>query len=398
MFATNEHLTPEPEGSTAASTFPKDRSKGANGPPTSADSASSDRPSSTQSAGRAIPSEAIVAEGVGTTPDEALKDAFRNAVRQVVGAVVGAETLIKDDQVIDDKVLTYSDGFIKRYEEVPGSKKSQNGLYRLKIQAAVERRSVVAKLKAANVTVKELDGKGMFAEVVTKLEGQSDAKALIAKAFEDYPANVMQAIVTGKPSVETIGGKTTLAYECEMSVDIAKYDAFQKQTVELLRKVAQRRGTCFVVASDKWNDGTWSVPSDYDEKSGGFGKAWWSGKPSIDDDIVLIINTARNEVHDRTTWEWFHVPRPGGSGGDAGHPHVTGSIFAKKLAVNVIFLDSEGREVVRDSQVIDTFDSNASRSPDSPPGLCVAIRPNTNAYGECLVPSCHRTVGLPGGR
>ena len=57
----------------------------------------------------------VVAEGVGTTADEAIKDAFRNAVRQVVGAVVDAETLVKNDELIDDKVLTYSDGFIKGY-------------------------------------------------------------------------------------------------------------------------------------------------------------------------------------------------------------------------------------------------------------------------------------------
>jgi hypothetical protein len=43
-------------------------------------------------------------QGSVSTADEALKDAFRNAVRQVVGAVVDADTLVKNDEVIDDKV------------------------------------------------------------------------------------------------------------------------------------------------------------------------------------------------------------------------------------------------------------------------------------------------------
>ena len=67
---------------------------------------------------RDAPTVKIVAEGAGTTADEALKDAFRNAVRQVVGAVLDAETLVKIDEIISDQVLTYSDGFVKTYEEI----------------------------------------------------------------------------------------------------------------------------------------------------------------------------------------------------------------------------------------------------------------------------------------
>jgi hypothetical protein len=107
----------------------------------------------------------VIAEGVGATGDAALKDAFRNAVRQVVGAVVDAETLVNDDQVIFDKILTYSDGFVKTYEEL--SKSQEKGLIRTKIRATVEQRSVIARLKASNVAVKDVDGKGIFAEVVT---------------------------------------------------------------------------------------------------------------------------------------------------------------------------------------------------------------------------------------
>ena len=73
----------------------------------------------------ASPRQQVIAEGAGGTSDEVLKDAFRSAVRQVVGAVVDAETLIKDDEVITDKVLTYSDGMIKTYEVV--SKKVRQG-------------------------------------------------------------------------------------------------------------------------------------------------------------------------------------------------------------------------------------------------------------------------------
>lgn len=124
-----------------------------------------DEPAAT---GKEQPStQVVIAEGVGKTPDDALKDAFRDAVRQVVGAVVDAEIRVRNDEVIDDQILTYSDGFIKTYQKVPGSEKRQEGLTRLKIRATVERRSVIAKLTAAKVAVKGLDGENLFAEVTT---------------------------------------------------------------------------------------------------------------------------------------------------------------------------------------------------------------------------------------
>src|SRR5262245_48720625 len=42
---------------------------------------------------------AVVAEGLGRSSDEALKDAFRNSVRQVVGTLLDSETLIKNDGI-----------------------------------------------------------------------------------------------------------------------------------------------------------------------------------------------------------------------------------------------------------------------------------------------------------
>src|SRR6516225_711892 len=95
--------------------------------------------------------QTVVAEGVGATPEDALKDAFRAAVRQVVGALVDEETVVKNDKVISEKVLTYSDGIIKDgYKEL--GRTNDNGLWRIKISAKVERRSVALRLKEAHVT------------------------------------------------------------------------------------------------------------------------------------------------------------------------------------------------------------------------------------------------------
>lgn len=185
----------------------------------------------------------VVAEGVGVTADEAIKDAYRNAVRQVVGAVVDAETLIKNDELIDDKVLTYSDGFIKTYEEVAGSKKVQGGLHRIKIKALVERRSVIAKLKAANVTMKDVNGKGLFAEAITQMDAETDAATLLKKQFEDFPQSCITAVVVGKPEITKKNADgAVVRILVQVEPDLKAYKAFSARIIPVLAKLATKKG------------------------------------------------------------------------------------------------------------------------------------------------------------
>jgi hypothetical protein len=146
-------------------------------------------------------SQIVVAEGVGASPDEALKDAFRNAVRQVVGAVIDAETQVRNDELINDKVLTYSDGFIKKFDEIDGSKKQSGGLHRIRIKAEVERKSLLAKLRSSTVVSTPVNGAGMFAEVAAKLEAEKEVNQILRKLFDGFPESCINARVLGEPKV-----------------------------------------------------------------------------------------------------------------------------------------------------------------------------------------------------
>lgn len=189
------------------------------------------------------PGQVIIAEGVGATPDEAVKDAFRNAVRQVVGAIVDAETQIENDQVIEDKVLTYSGGFINRYDEVAGSKKVQSGLHRIRIKANIERSGVIAKLKAAKVAIAEIDGRGLFAEAVTQLDAEKDAAAILKKQFEGFPKSCIVATVIGKPElIMKSDDQATVKLTVQLDPDRAAFKAFSEKLIPVLEKMAKRRG------------------------------------------------------------------------------------------------------------------------------------------------------------
>ena len=47
-----------------------------------------------------------------------MQNAFSEAIEQTVGVLVDAETVVKNDQLIRDEILTYSRGYVEKYEIV----------------------------------------------------------------------------------------------------------------------------------------------------------------------------------------------------------------------------------------------------------------------------------------
>lgn len=234
----------------------------------------------------------VIVEGVGANGDEALKDAFRNAVRQVVGAVVDAETLIKNDELISDKVLTYSGGCVKKYDEI--SKKENKGLVRIKIKAEVENKEVIAKLKAANVKVKDFDGKGLFAEVVTELNREKDAAALLKKAFEGFPQNCMGISIVGKPNViEKNDKNATVELTVLLEPEPNAYKAFSTHMISILEKIAKSKG---------------EFTGQFFERKDREGKSWLTAEIGKGRDVTIesksvFQNWLPNVKHDYTAME-----------------------------------------------------------------------------------------------
>lgn len=186
-------------------------------------------------------SKAIIVEGVGKTADEAIKDAFRNAIRQAVGAIVDAETIVENDQIIEDKILTYSDAIIRRYEEVQGSKRIQDGLHRIRIKAFVEKSTLEKRLRDAKVVMQEVDGEGLFAEVVTGFEKDHDAAALLSRAFDKFPVGVLTGKTIGKPEViEKNDTEATVDLTVEVGVDTEAYKKFYTRLSKTLDSICKK--------------------------------------------------------------------------------------------------------------------------------------------------------------
>jgi len=295
-------------------------------------------------------SQKVVAEGVGITADEAVKDAFRNAVRQVVGAVVDAETLVKNDDIIDDKVLTYSDGFIKGYEEVPRSKTLQSGLHRIKIMAQVERRSVIAKLNAANVNMKAIDGEGLFAEAVTQLDAEKDAATMLLKQFVGFPQSCITATVIGKPEiVEKSADMATIKITVQIEPDLKAFKAFSGKLVPILEKLAKEKGAFTVKYKKRPESGFGELiaTSPTDDR---FVGTYFEWVPKLfqdidqqrwrEDRVSIAIATNRTRTADSIDYKYYTL--------DPSLEKVLKELLLREGQGKLQLLDTEGESVVTD--------------------------------------------------
>jgi len=191
----------------------------------------------------------LVTTGIGIDDDAARKNALARAVEEAVGVVVDAQTTVKDEQLISDKILTYSDAFVSHVEVIRTWKEAE--LTNVKIQATVEMRPLIQKLEANNIAVKDVSGESLFATAVTQEKRKADGQTLILEQLKDFPVNVMQAEIAGEPQiVKTDGDDATVRYDLRLSVDRQKYKEFVERLKRTLDGTNQTGISINLVAED----------------------------------------------------------------------------------------------------------------------------------------------------
>jgi hypothetical protein len=194
-----------------------------------------------------------VAEGTGTNASEALREAFRTAVRQAVGVYVDSETLSQKEEIVSDRLTTFSDAFVVRYEEL--ERETVDGLVRVKISAAIEVGKMLANLRESKIDTLDLAGQDLVACAVTRKEARDAAAALLYRKFCELP-NVLSASTlpfrTGDYDAET--GKLTVTYT--LLTDHDRYRAFLDSALPLLTRVAKGKTVQLVKVKPIWCDGS----------------------------------------------------------------------------------------------------------------------------------------------
>lgn len=176
--------------------------------------------------------QTVLAEGRGVDEVSALRNAFQDAVGQVVGLVVDSQTLIKNDEVIRDRILTASNGYISNFEKLASAPES--GVWLVKIRAVVERKSLIEKLEAGRVTISKPATANLFAEVASDMKAVEGASRLLCERLSEIQNS--WSATAGKPSYDRALGE--LSVPITIMVDSAAYAASSKRLVGLLDKIA----------------------------------------------------------------------------------------------------------------------------------------------------------------
>jgi hypothetical protein len=156
----------------------------------------------------------ITVTGLGLTPESAEKQAITDAVKQAVGAYIDANTLVQNEEVVRDRILSVSNGFVKEYKAAAPAKKREDGLYEITIIATVETNQIVQKLKESNLIKGEVAGQNLWAEASTKVMNAQDAVKMLEEKLPEFIKNSVTITPLGKdgkPQVATdSSGKTIL--------------------------------------------------------------------------------------------------------------------------------------------------------------------------------------------
>ena len=186
----------------------------------------------------------VVATGYGETVREAQKAAFRAAVEQVVGTIVDATTLVENDELIEDEILTYASGMIEKSITIGEPRKSESGIYIVKVKATVKKGRLQEKLKAASTVSVSLNGADLFARMTAAQENLADAETMIRNVLAKHIACVVYDFVKekdGNPKLDIDPKSGEVFVSVRARVDMAKYTQFINEVIEKLGPMAEKK-------------------------------------------------------------------------------------------------------------------------------------------------------------
>ena len=132
----------------------------------------------------------VTARGMGADQNSALKDALSQAIMQAAGAIVDSQTLVQNDEIIQEKVLTASNAIVKKYDIVMPAKQRANGLWEVKIKAVVQQNLLRQTLVKHNIIKGSVEGtQNLWAEIVTEEKNQVDMNVMIENTIKKINFN-----------------------------------------------------------------------------------------------------------------------------------------------------------------------------------------------------------------
>ncbi len=145
----------------------------------------------------------ILAEGYGSSKQDALLKAKREAIEIGIGTVLISQTEIRNFEVKKDIILSRTKGSVKKYD-ILREEKQPNDLFYLKIKAVVSLASIKEDLAALKILLESMDKPRMMV-MMQEEDGKSAENAILdyltEKEFELVDASVVAALMHKEDSL-----------------------------------------------------------------------------------------------------------------------------------------------------------------------------------------------------
>lgn len=224
----------------------------------------------------------IVATGVGVDALSAEKQALTAAVQQAVGVQIDAKTVVNNEQVIEQRILSLSQGFVKTYSPVRPVSKRSDGLFQATIRASVDTARLKGALRSANVLSGQLDGRALWAESTTKSGNLNDSLAFLQAKIPEYCQQLVRIGLydkDGKPTqsrqpaqVVEAAGSMRMTWYAQLSLDRDLYfNDFAPALIRCYKNITQSQGVkaeLHAMGNHSVQPATPDRPQPYDKTAG----------------------------------------------------------------------------------------------------------------------------------
>lgn len=188
----------------------------------------------------------VEAKGQGESVEAAKKDAVRNAIKKAVGELVGAETLVENDELVEDKILTLSNAMVEKADYGDAASIS-DGLYEVPVKAVVKKGQLNQELKAIGIAKGAVAGDSLAAKLFSGKERVANAEKFFSERLKDFPKNVLEAVMLtkedGSPNIEADEKSGHVYANIGIQINLENYAKFAQALQELLSAVCTEKET-----------------------------------------------------------------------------------------------------------------------------------------------------------
>ena len=314
----------------------------------------------------------VISHGVGISENEAVKDALISAIKQVSGVFVFNETIIKNDVLTKDNLISVSNGMATDFKLISSNRKA-DGRFEIKASVSVEKNRSLENLANHELDATMKDGKKIFSKIVSQMDREAEGKKFLSVFLRNFPEFFLDADMIDNAVVidnNNVGGKIRSPISLKMNKE--KYKEFSVRASSILKTICSNKGKIVYNAvlvpnsNRKTKDLFFNTNVDFNEKdknaffikSAPEYERWMTKDFNEKTHFVLLLNTDY-EFNGSTTWDWYHVPKI----------HMP----SKTLSMHIDFLNKSRDKLL--------FSSTVEMAPNIP-GLNIASRPMPLSKGN----------------